>query len=353
MIGSLLYLTVSRPDIVFSVGLCARFQANPKKFHLTVVKRILRYFKGTIDLCLWYPKGSNFNLVGYADVNYAGFLVDRKSTSGMIKRILNEEPNSSVLVNLNAKADQAQDSENSDDSFKSASEGEGPGSSDSEKTQNLLSKVSSALAENLENRFVLVGPVRDVEIPELERSDGKKNIEKEKEREGVCVDVRGKGKGVADEPGSSITETLADLIKKVGASYDPKKRRTTTPKAPSAAKPSKTRKASSPTTTKTPLPKGRATRSRVKQSESDLQKALAESKKKRMDKGKGKVEESSKVVDVKEMEQVHQEDHTTMEVQTPKPKMSKTSSKKSSSVSKVIEPSLTKRTRSAVKKQIT
>ncbi|XP_070007862.1 secreted RxLR effector protein 161-like [Nicotiana sylvestris] len=79
MVGSLLYLTSSRPHIVFSVGLCARFQANPKESHLTVVKRILRYLKGTTDLYLWYPKCSNFNLVGYVD--YACFLVDRKSTS--------------------------------------------------------------------------------------------------------------------------------------------------------------------------------------------------------------------------------------------------------------------------------
>ncbi|XP_070029663.1 secreted RxLR effector protein 161-like [Nicotiana sylvestris] len=83
MIDSLLYLTVSRPDIFFSVGFCDHFQVNPKESHLTIVERILRYLKGTIDLCLWYPKGSNFNLVGYADVDYAGFLVDRKSTSGM------------------------------------------------------------------------------------------------------------------------------------------------------------------------------------------------------------------------------------------------------------------------------
>ncbi|XP_070011415.1 uncharacterized mitochondrial protein AtMg00810-like [Nicotiana sylvestris] len=64
-------------------GLCARFQANPKKSHLTVVKRIFRYLKGITGLFLWYPKGSNFNLVGYTDVDYAGFLVDRKSTLGM------------------------------------------------------------------------------------------------------------------------------------------------------------------------------------------------------------------------------------------------------------------------------
>ncbi|XP_070020688.1 secreted RxLR effector protein 161-like [Nicotiana sylvestris] len=83
MIGSQLYLTASRPDIVFSVRLCARFQANPKESHLTVVKRILRYLKGTTDLCLWYPKGSNFSLVGYVDADYTSFLGDRKSTSGM------------------------------------------------------------------------------------------------------------------------------------------------------------------------------------------------------------------------------------------------------------------------------
>ncbi|XP_070007997.1 secreted RxLR effector protein 161-like [Nicotiana sylvestris] len=83
MIGSLLYLNASRPDIVFSAGLCARFQANPKESHLAAVKRILRYLKGATDLYPWYPKGSNFNLVGYADADYTGFLVDRKSTSGM------------------------------------------------------------------------------------------------------------------------------------------------------------------------------------------------------------------------------------------------------------------------------
>ena len=83
MIGSLLYLTASRPDIVFSVGLCARFQTNPKESHIQAVKRILRYLKGTSDLGLWYPKGTNFDLVGYANADYAGYLGDRKSTTGM------------------------------------------------------------------------------------------------------------------------------------------------------------------------------------------------------------------------------------------------------------------------------
>ncbi|XP_056692095.1 secreted RxLR effector protein 161-like [Spinacia oleracea] len=85
MIGSLLYLTASRPDIAFSVGVCARFQSNPKESHLTAVKRILRYLKGTDDLCLWYPNYDHFDLKGYTDADYAGDLVNRKSTSGMVQ----------------------------------------------------------------------------------------------------------------------------------------------------------------------------------------------------------------------------------------------------------------------------
>ena len=82
IIGSLLYITASRPDIQYSVCKCARFQAAPKESHLSAVKRILRYLKGTINLGLWYPKGVPFNLVCFSDSDYAGHLVDRKSTSG-------------------------------------------------------------------------------------------------------------------------------------------------------------------------------------------------------------------------------------------------------------------------------
>jgi len=82
MIGSLLYLCASRPDIMLSVCMCARFQANPKECHLVAVKRILRYLVHTPNLGLWYPKGSKFNLLGYSDSDYAGCKVDRKSTSG-------------------------------------------------------------------------------------------------------------------------------------------------------------------------------------------------------------------------------------------------------------------------------
>ncbi|XP_070045843.1 uncharacterized mitochondrial protein AtMg00810-like [Nicotiana tomentosiformis] len=83
IIGSLLYLTASRPDIIFSIGLCARFQSNPKESHLNAAKRILRHLKGTHDLVLYYPSGDNLDLIGYTDADYAGYLVDRKSTSGM------------------------------------------------------------------------------------------------------------------------------------------------------------------------------------------------------------------------------------------------------------------------------
>jgi hypothetical protein len=82
MIGSLLYVTASRPDVMFSVCMCARFQASPRESHLKATKRILRYLKHTQDVGLWYPKGASFELVGYSDSDYAGDKVERKSTSG-------------------------------------------------------------------------------------------------------------------------------------------------------------------------------------------------------------------------------------------------------------------------------
>ncbi|XP_050876367.1 secreted RxLR effector protein 161-like [Lathyrus oleraceus] len=81
MIGSLLYLTASHPDIMFSVCLYAQFQANPKESHLTIVKRIMKYLKGTTNVGIWYPKGSICDLVGYSNSDYAGCKTDRKSTS--------------------------------------------------------------------------------------------------------------------------------------------------------------------------------------------------------------------------------------------------------------------------------
>ncbi|GJU34461.1 hypothetical protein Tco_1182815 [Tanacetum coccineum] len=83
MIGSLLYLTTSRPNIMFSVCLCARFQAAPKTSHLETVKIIFRYIKGTTHLGLWYSKGTGIETVVYADSDHVGDYVDRKSTSGI------------------------------------------------------------------------------------------------------------------------------------------------------------------------------------------------------------------------------------------------------------------------------
>ncbi|GKE00094.1 retrovirus-related pol polyprotein from transposon TNT 1-94, partial [Tanacetum coccineum] len=83
MIGSLLYLTTSRPDIMFSVCLCARFQENPKTTHLEAVKLIFRYIRVTIHLGLWYPKGTGVETIVYADFHHAGDYDDRKSTSGV------------------------------------------------------------------------------------------------------------------------------------------------------------------------------------------------------------------------------------------------------------------------------
>ncbi|GKC08827.1 putative ribonuclease H-like domain-containing protein, partial [Tanacetum coccineum] len=82
MIGSLMYLTSSRPDIMFAVCACARFQVNPKSSHLHAVKRIFRYLKGQPKLGLWYPKDSPFDLVAYTDSDYAGASLDRKSIIG-------------------------------------------------------------------------------------------------------------------------------------------------------------------------------------------------------------------------------------------------------------------------------
>ena len=82
MIGSLLYLTASRPDISYSVGVCARYQANPKESHMIALKRIIKYVKITADFGVWYSKDTNDVLVGYFDADWAGNANDKKSTSG-------------------------------------------------------------------------------------------------------------------------------------------------------------------------------------------------------------------------------------------------------------------------------
>nr|GEX20012.1 hypothetical protein [Tanacetum cinerariifolium] len=82
MIGSLMYLTASRPDIMFAICACARHQVTPKECHLHAVKRIFIYLKGYPKLGLWYPKESPFDLVAYSDSDYGGATQDCKSTTG-------------------------------------------------------------------------------------------------------------------------------------------------------------------------------------------------------------------------------------------------------------------------------
>ena len=80
MIGSLLYLSTSRPDIMFATCLCARFQSSPRESHLNTIKRIFKYISGSLHLGLWYPRSSSFDLISYLDANFASSLLDRKST---------------------------------------------------------------------------------------------------------------------------------------------------------------------------------------------------------------------------------------------------------------------------------
>ncbi|GJR43928.1 putative ribonuclease H-like domain-containing protein [Tanacetum coccineum] len=107
MIGSLMYLTSSRPDIMLVVCACARYQVNLKVSHLYAVKRIIRYLKGQPKLGLWYLKDSPFDLVAYTDSDYAGASLDRKSTTGekakksvrlMMEKLVIRENRQRVLV---------------------------------------------------------------------------------------------------------------------------------------------------------------------------------------------------------------------------------------------------------------
>nr|GFA01163.1 uncharacterized mitochondrial protein AtMg00810-like [Tanacetum cinerariifolium] len=85
MVGALMYLNVSRPDIVHATCYCARYQAKPSEKLLTVVKRIFRYLKETINMGLWYPKDISFELTAFSDSDHASCLDSRKSTSGGIQ----------------------------------------------------------------------------------------------------------------------------------------------------------------------------------------------------------------------------------------------------------------------------
>ncbi|GKC83745.1 putative ribonuclease H-like domain-containing protein, partial [Tanacetum coccineum] len=82
MIGSLMYLTTSRPDIMFAVCACSRFQITPKTSYLHAIKQIFRYLKGKPKVGLWYPRVSSFDLEAYSDSDYTSANLDKKSTTG-------------------------------------------------------------------------------------------------------------------------------------------------------------------------------------------------------------------------------------------------------------------------------
>ena len=82
MIGNLLYFTASRPNISYSVGVCARYQANPKELHIIVVKRIIKYVKTISNFGVWYDKDTNDVLARDSNADWAGNADDQKSTSG-------------------------------------------------------------------------------------------------------------------------------------------------------------------------------------------------------------------------------------------------------------------------------
>ncbi|GJV26669.1 integrase, catalytic region, zinc finger, CCHC-type containing protein [Tanacetum coccineum] len=85
MIGTLMYLTASRPDLTFVVCMCAQYQAKPTEKHLHAVKRIFKYLRGTVNRGLWYPKGSSIALIAYVDADHAGCQYTRRSTSGSMQ----------------------------------------------------------------------------------------------------------------------------------------------------------------------------------------------------------------------------------------------------------------------------
>ncbi|XP_074328393.1 secreted RxLR effector protein 161-like [Apium graveolens] len=84
LVGSLRYLTCTRPDILYSVGLVSHYMEIPTKTHLKAVKKILRYHKGTMDYGLFYHRYNEFKLVGYCDSDRAGDIDERKSTAGYV-----------------------------------------------------------------------------------------------------------------------------------------------------------------------------------------------------------------------------------------------------------------------------
>ena len=84
MVGSLMYLTATRPDLMFVVSLISRFMENPSELHFGTAKRIMRYVKGTLEFGIWYQREGKSELLGYTDSDYAGDVDDSRSTSGYV-----------------------------------------------------------------------------------------------------------------------------------------------------------------------------------------------------------------------------------------------------------------------------
>ncbi|XP_070054283.1 uncharacterized protein [Nicotiana tomentosiformis] len=263
------------------------------------------------------------------------------------------------------KDSQVHEPQKSEDSFKSATEGEETVSSEIEQ-----------VATNLENRFVLVGSMPGIETTESGKVGGKNKKGKEKESEGARSTVRGKEKGVVGssptpvsltkESGAMVVlgeesagieesvrkmggsgfgeavegqETFADLLKRVTASYNPKKKGSSGVNTPGTARANKKRKAASSIPVEIPPTRGRATRSQKKQSEDELEKALEESKRKNAAKGKKNMGEPVDAVEIDEIDLVlrDEDEMEEMKVLTPKAKEAKTSTKKSAVKSRKVK----------------
>ncbi|GJT69621.1 retrovirus-related pol polyprotein from transposon TNT 1-94 [Tanacetum coccineum] len=97
MVGTLMYLTASRPDLTFFVCMCARYQAKPTKKHLHAIKKIFKYLRGTVNRGLWYQKDSSIALTTYVDADHAGCQDTRQSTSGCIFHFIKEQVDNEVV----------------------------------------------------------------------------------------------------------------------------------------------------------------------------------------------------------------------------------------------------------------
>ncbi|XP_019255108.1 PREDICTED: uncharacterized protein LOC109233694 [Nicotiana attenuata] len=212
-------------------------------------------------------------------------------------------------MNKQLKANREKKYQKSDESFKSATEGEEIVSSETEQVSSgpkVTPETISEVSRNLENS--------------LTKEIGAMVVWKE------------------ESAGTEESETLTNLLRNVTESYNPKKKGSSKVKTPGTARENKKRKAAPSVTVEIPPTRGRDTRSQLKQNEAELQKALEESKRKAIAKGKKKMDEP---VDLDEMDLVLRDEDETEEVEvlTPKPKKAKTSTKKSVSKSKSAEPS--------------